>query len=238
MLGGVTFFFFLYSTKRTRRSFLSVDDCPKKVGELCHHFVCIILAFIWTWLFSVWRYVFCVFLQRVHLFQCVLNPNSSNISQWPRALIYNAQLTGLASVVCPVSVWWISFQDLALHFNFELTPTAGSRIRPNVAPRGEANLFWYLLLSFQDLALYFGLKPKAGEKEVTTDYFFMLWFEFCADFKARWKRENKNISNERYQIALFIQPCCASAFAEQCRLFFFVYFLTWNWSYLFIQISS
>lgn len=57
-------------------------------------------------------------------------------------------------------------------------------------------------VSFQDLALYFGLKPKAGEKEVTTGYFFMLWFEFCADFNARWKRENKKISKERYQTAL------------------------------------
>lgn len=62
----------------------------------------------------------------------------------------------------------------------------------------------YLLFSFQDLVLYFGLKPKMGENEVTTGHLFMLWFEFCADFKARWKRENKNISKERYQIALFV----------------------------------
>ncbi|XP_045917057.1 formin isoform X2 [Micropterus dolomieu] len=55
--------------------------------------------------------------------------------------------------------------------------------------------------SFQDLALYFGLKPKSGEKEVTTGHFFMLWFEFCADFKARWKRENKIISKERLKEA-------------------------------------
>lgn len=54
-----------------------------------------------------------------------------------------------------------------------------------------------MLLSFQDLALYFGLKPKTGEKEVIAGHFFMLWFEFCADFKARWKKENKNISKER-----------------------------------------
>lgn len=55
--------------------------------------------------------------------------------------------------------------------------------------------------SFQDLTLYFGLKPKSGEKEVTAGHLFMLWFEFCADFKARWKRENKNISNERLKEA-------------------------------------
>uniref|UniRef100_A0A8C4E4V1 Formin 1 n=1 Tax=Dicentrarchus labrax TaxID=13489 RepID=A0A8C4E4V1_DICLA len=54
---------------------------------------------------------------------------------------------------------------------------------------------------FQDLVLYFGLRPKTGEKEVTTGHFFMLWFEFCADFKARWKRENKNLSKERLKEA-------------------------------------
>lgn len=55
-----------------------------------------------------------------------------------------------------------------------------------------------MLFSFQDLVRFFGLKPKAEEKEVTSGHFFMLWFEFCADFKARWKRENKIISKERY----------------------------------------
>ncbi|XP_068564522.1 formin [Cebidichthys violaceus] len=55
--------------------------------------------------------------------------------------------------------------------------------------------------SFQDLVLYFGLKAKTGENEVTPGHLFMLWFEFCADFKARWKRENKNISNKRLKEA-------------------------------------
>ncbi|KAM7395126.1 hypothetical protein PAMA_006735 [Pampus argenteus] len=55
--------------------------------------------------------------------------------------------------------------------------------------------------SFQDMVRYFGLRPKTGEKEVTAAYFFMLWFEFCADFKARWKRESKNISKERLKEA-------------------------------------
>lgn len=55
--------------------------------------------------------------------------------------------------------------------------------------------------SFQEMVLYFGLKPKTGETEVATGHFFMLWFEFCADFKTRWKRENKNISNERLKEA-------------------------------------
>ncbi|KAK2855956.1 hypothetical protein Q5P01_004691 [Channa striata] len=55
--------------------------------------------------------------------------------------------------------------------------------------------------SFQDLVVYFGLKPKAGDKEVTAGHFFTLWFEFCADFKARWKRENKSISKQRLKEA-------------------------------------
>ncbi|XP_077366248.1 formin [Festucalex cinctus] len=55
--------------------------------------------------------------------------------------------------------------------------------------------------SFQDLCVYFGLKPKTGEKEVTSSHFFMLWFEFCADFKARWKRENRNFAKERLKEA-------------------------------------
>ncbi|CAG5928362.1 unnamed protein product [Menidia menidia] len=58
--------------------------------------------------------------------------------------------------------------------------------------------------NFQDLVLYFGLKPKSGEKEVTTAHLFMLWFEFCADFKARWKRENKILSKERYATSVCV----------------------------------
>ncbi|XP_076023870.1 formin [Genypterus blacodes] len=54
---------------------------------------------------------------------------------------------------------------------------------------------------FQALVLYFGLKPKPGDKEVTTAHFFLLWFEFCADFKIRWKRESKHISKVRLKEA-------------------------------------
>ncbi|KAM6965328.1 formin [Aplochiton taeniatus] len=55
--------------------------------------------------------------------------------------------------------------------------------------------------SFQELVQFYGLKPKTGEKEVGTSNFFMLWFEFCTDFKTRWKRESKNISKERLKEA-------------------------------------
>nr|XP_029542763.1 LOW QUALITY PROTEIN: formin-like [Oncorhynchus nerka] len=55
--------------------------------------------------------------------------------------------------------------------------------------------------SFLDMVGYFGLKPKSGEKEVAPGYVFMLWYEFCSDFKNTWKRECKNISKERLKEA-------------------------------------
>ncbi|XP_046712251.1 formin-like isoform X1 [Silurus meridionalis] len=55
--------------------------------------------------------------------------------------------------------------------------------------------------SFKEMATYFGLKPKSGDKEVTPEYVFLLWFEFCNDFKSVWKRESKNISQEKLKEA-------------------------------------
>lgn len=55
--------------------------------------------------------------------------------------------------------------------------------------------------SFQDTVNYFGIKPKSGEKEVTPSYIFMLWYEFCNDFKNTWIRQSKNISKERLKEA-------------------------------------
>ncbi|XP_052001417.1 formin-1-like [Xyrauchen texanus] len=54
---------------------------------------------------------------------------------------------------------------------------------------------------FLDLVTYFGLKPKSGEKEVSPNFIFMLWFEFCNDFKNTWNRESKSISKERLKEA-------------------------------------
>lgn len=47
------------------------------------------------------------------------------------------------------------------------------------------------------MVAYFGVKPKSGEKDVTPNYIFLLWFEFCNDFKNVWKRESKIISQEK-----------------------------------------
>lgn len=55
--------------------------------------------------------------------------------------------------------------------------------------------------SFQDTVSYFGVKPKSGEKEVAPNYVFMLWYEFCNDFKNTWIKQSKNISKERLKEA-------------------------------------
>nr|XP_025045249.1 formin-1 isoform X1 [Pelodiscus sinensis] len=55
--------------------------------------------------------------------------------------------------------------------------------------------------SFEETVGYFGIKPKSGEKEVTPNYVFTVWYEFCSDFKTIWKRESKNISKERLKMA-------------------------------------
>ncbi|XP_032199089.1 formin-1 isoform X4 [Mustela erminea] len=55
--------------------------------------------------------------------------------------------------------------------------------------------------SFETTVGYFGMKPKSGEKEITPNYVFMVWYEFCSDFKTIWKRESKAISKERLKMA-------------------------------------
>ncbi|XP_049596102.1 formin isoform X1 [Syngnathus scovelli] len=55
--------------------------------------------------------------------------------------------------------------------------------------------------SFQEMVKYFEVKPKSGDKEVTPSHVFMLWYEFCNDFKNAWVRQSKNISKERLKEA-------------------------------------
>ncbi|XP_028293445.1 formin isoform X2 [Gouania willdenowi] len=54
---------------------------------------------------------------------------------------------------------------------------------------------------FDDMVSYFGVKPKSGDKEVAPGYVFMLWYEFCNDFKNTWIRQSKSISKERLKEA-------------------------------------
>ena len=58
-------------------------------------------------------------------------------------------------------------------------------------------ILFFSPFSFQEMVSYFGLRPKSGEKDVAPGFVFMLWYEFCCDFKNTWKRESKTISKER-----------------------------------------
>ncbi|NXD67084.1 FMN protein, partial [Eolophus roseicapillus] len=65
----------------------------------------------------------------------------------------------------------------------------------------KVGFFFPLPCSFEEIVGYFGIKPKPGEKEITPNYVFMVWYEFCSDFKTIWKRESKSISKERIKVA-------------------------------------
>uniref|UniRef100_A0A3P8UPB7 FH2 domain-containing protein n=1 Tax=Cynoglossus semilaevis TaxID=244447 RepID=A0A3P8UPB7_CYNSE len=54
---------------------------------------------------------------------------------------------------------------------------------------------------FLELSVFFSVKPKSGEKEVSPNTFFSLWHEFTSDFKEQWKKENKVILKERLKAA-------------------------------------
>ncbi|XP_043087216.1 formin-2 [Puntigrus tetrazona] len=51
---------------------------------------------------------------------------------------------------------------------------------------------------FLELCVFFSVKAKSGEKEVSPNTFFTVWHEFSTDFKDTWKKENKLILQERY----------------------------------------
>ncbi|XP_056148278.1 LOW QUALITY PROTEIN: formin-2 [Lampris incognitus] len=54
---------------------------------------------------------------------------------------------------------------------------------------------------FVELSVFFSVKPKAGEKEVSPNTFFSIWHEFSTDFKEQWKKENKLMLQERVKMA-------------------------------------
>ncbi|XP_035989118.1 formin-2 isoform X9 [Fundulus heteroclitus] len=54
---------------------------------------------------------------------------------------------------------------------------------------------------FLELTMFFSVKPKAGEKEVSPNTLFSTWHEFSSDFKDQWKKENKTILKERLKAA-------------------------------------
>lgn len=54
---------------------------------------------------------------------------------------------------------------------------------------------------FLELTVFFSVKAKSGEKEVSPNVFFSIWHEFSSDFKDQWKKENKTILKERLKAA-------------------------------------
>lgn len=54
---------------------------------------------------------------------------------------------------------------------------------------------------FLELTVFFSVKAKAGEKEVSPNTLFSIWHEFSSDFKDQWKKENKAILKERLKAA-------------------------------------
>ncbi|XP_061519893.1 formin-2 isoform X3 [Phycodurus eques] len=54
---------------------------------------------------------------------------------------------------------------------------------------------------FLELTLFYSVKAKAGEKEVSPNTIFSIWYEFSSDFKDLWKKENKSILKERLKVA-------------------------------------
>lgn len=51
---------------------------------------------------------------------------------------------------------------------------------------------------FQETVIFFCVKPRSGDKEVTPEYFFSQWSIFCQDFKDQWKREQQRLTKIRW----------------------------------------
>ncbi|XP_037134541.1 formin-2 [Syngnathus acus] len=54
---------------------------------------------------------------------------------------------------------------------------------------------------FLELTVFYSVKAKGGEKEVSPNTIFSVWYEFSSDFKDLWKKENKSILKERLKVA-------------------------------------
>lgn len=54
---------------------------------------------------------------------------------------------------------------------------------------------------FLELTVFFSVKAKGGEKEVSPNTFFTVWHEFSSDLKDQWKKENKAILKDRLKAA-------------------------------------
>uniref|UniRef100_A0A8C1N286 Formin 2 n=1 Tax=Cyprinus carpio TaxID=7962 RepID=A0A8C1N286_CYPCA len=65
---------------------------------------------------------------------------------------------------------------------------------------------------FLELCVFFSVKAKCGEKEVSPNTFFTVWHEFSTDFKDSWKKENKIILQESVIFKVFFHNSVFSLF--------------------------
>ncbi|CAC5400490.1 FMN2 [Mytilus coruscus] len=56
-------------------------------------------------------------------------------------------------------------------------------------------------MMFDEIVIYFCVKPKSGDKFVTPEYFFSSWSSFCGDFKQMWKKEQQKVLKIKIQEA-------------------------------------
>ncbi|XP_078590263.1 uncharacterized protein LOC144870284 isoform X2 [Branchiostoma floridae x Branchiostoma japonicum] len=54
---------------------------------------------------------------------------------------------------------------------------------------------------FQQVVIFFGVRPRPGDTEVTPPYFFSLWTAFCRDFKDIWKKEQNKHAKKKVETA-------------------------------------
>lgn len=81
-----------------------------------------------------------------------------------------------------------------------------------------------MLSSFLELSMFFSVKPKAGEKEVSPNTFFTVWHEFSSDFKELWKRENKYLLKERWGCLCYRCVCLISSLIYSILNFIGIFF--------------
>ncbi|KAJ3606332.1 hypothetical protein NHX12_025853 [Muraenolepis orangiensis] len=72
-------------------------------------------------------------------------------------------------------------------------------------------------LIFEELVGYFGLRPKAGEGMVSTAHVFLLWFEFCADFKSRLKEAQQSVRRITTDKKVEIRPVNPNSLKDRLR---------------------
>lgn len=63
--------------------------------------------------------------------------------------------------------------------------------------REQEETFGKCKAAFKNVITAYCVKPRPGESEVTSEYFFSLWVEFSHHFKDAWKRETQKLAKQR-----------------------------------------